>query len=1103
MENLYQIPEDMRKLYESFPFPFAIVQVVEGSGYVTLLVSDGLCALFGEKRAQLATYLTGKGYSRTHPDDAGNLMHAASQFTKVPEQSVICRMIVGGSYHPILFHEKEHIMPDGTPLYFVEYSDLDAERVSSSRSYSDYVENQQEYYLKDYTTGIPNINYFQQFSKGRLRSLLQAGITPAVIFFDIEGMHSYNDRYGYTEGDRLLKTLAGILKSVFQNQMVARYTEDHFLVITDADSAEMNAAEVRARFREAITDDITEIKAGIYACKDPEEEPVKAVDKARLARDFIQNDKSVFAKNYNITVQTYFQKRDHVLGHFQEAMEKGWIRPYYQPVMGILSKKIYTFEALARWDEPGFGFLSPADFIGTLEEAHLTWELDLYLLEQACKELAERRREGKPWALVSVNLSRHDLEVPAIHDLINKTLDTYEIGHEWISLEITESALVDHEEFIQDHIEKFHADGYRVWLDDFGSGYSSYNALQRFDFDLLKIDMMFLRHTNERTKPILSSIVGMAKKLGITTLTEGVETGEQLEFLSKIGCSLIQGYYLSKPLPADQLLEVMQKKGIGFEIEEEHSYYQELAKVNVLDVESPFVGEAVPQSEYERYIGIMEQSDAPRFIYLNDAFRNRADHFTETSPDTDPFADGKLTKEIVRCLEKEISYLKKPRDIVETTFRESYFTGKVKIQLIAALPDRRAYLIVAVPMKDIELAAYGDEQKYIAAHYRSAMEKGQIRLCFRQYVGQLSGKIAMVESYPYWNDPEKGEIDQNLFLGVLENSDLIHEFDLLTIERVTADMRHWMDLGHPCMPTMIGISAGSFRNEHFRQEVNSILASHDIPHQMLVLRFRDHDLSKYPAESRQALKAFHADGYQTAVYMRNDTGGSTMRVFMTDIPFDYAKLTLSDDMLKSSRVRAILKSITGAALEIGISPVIEGVLDEESVRFLKSAGCFLIEEPVSGPGLYYSDEDAEIYHRTDKFETPDEYDFYREISKVNVLAYQRSVPGDGLQYSISMAMFTVRDGKITTIYLSENTREWFKEVHVPEGEGSSWLEAHGNDESNAGLWEAMGKLKEPGDSTLYYYYIDGRRWTVWLKLLAVSGDTRAYMADTAVVGEAK
>ena len=234
--------------------------------------------------------------------------------------------------------------------------------------------------------------------------------------------------------------------------------------------------------------------------------------------------------------------------------------------------------------------MNPADFIEILENDHKLYELDLYVIEKVCQDIRKRKDEGLPTIHVTVNLSRHDLDVADIHERINAILRKYSVEPAEVHIEITESALVNSEEVIGRHIRRFHQDGYRVWLDDFGSGYSSFNALQDFDFDVMKIDMNFLRHQNERTPDILKSILEMTKRLKIQSVTEGVETEEQKDFLREIGCNYLQGFYYSKPVPSELFSEVIEKLSLQYETEEDHLFYRNFLDINVLEPNNPLPG---------------------------------------------------------------------------------------------------------------------------------------------------------------------------------------------------------------------------------------------------------------------------------------------------------------------------------------------------------------------------------------------------------------------------------------------------------------------------------------------------------------------------------
>ena len=208
--------------------------------------------------------------------------------------------------------------------------------------------------------------------------------------------------------------------------------------------------------------------------------------------------------------------------------------------------------------------------------------LDQYVLSQAGKLLREQRRNHQPMIPISVNFSRVDFLVTDPFQLVEKVVRKYGLQRNFLCIEVTESALVQHSSHIFQTLQKFHNSGYKIWLDDFGSAYSSLNVLHNYHFDELKIDQAFLKNLNDKGKEIITSIVLMAKTLGVHTLAEGVETEEQLAFLKKIGCEKIQGFYYSRPLPYEKLLTHLMKMHIKPENSLENQCYEQAGLMNVV-----------------------------------------------------------------------------------------------------------------------------------------------------------------------------------------------------------------------------------------------------------------------------------------------------------------------------------------------------------------------------------------------------------------------------------------------------------------------------------------------------------------------------------------
>ena len=272
----------------------------------------------------------------------------------------------------------------------------------------------------------------------------------------------------------------------------------------------------------------------------------------------------------------------HIVSNINRAINENYIKVYYQPVIRTLTGEICGMEALARWEDPEYGLLSPDVFIEILEKEYMIHKLDSYMIRQICSDYAGIRKRGGQLVPISFNLSRLDFQLCDIHEVIEQAITKYELPLDIFRVEITESMMENNEKRMQDVIDRFWRRGLRVWMDDFGSGYSSLNVLKDYHFDTLKIDMLFLRSFDYRSREIIKSIVDMSKRIGVHTLAEGVETQEQLEFLCSIGCEKAQGYFIGKPMPFEQCMEHIKEKGYKLEAPNKKQYYHDIGAINIL-----------------------------------------------------------------------------------------------------------------------------------------------------------------------------------------------------------------------------------------------------------------------------------------------------------------------------------------------------------------------------------------------------------------------------------------------------------------------------------------------------------------------------------------
>ena len=267
------------------------------------------------------------------------------------------------------------------------------------------------------------------------------------------------------------------------------------------------------------------------------------------------------------------EKDAYFLEHLEEAIQQGHIQVYYQPIVRTLTEEVCGMEALVRWKDDKEGIVPPNRFLPVLEREGRLYELDRAVLREICRMFKERIAEEKPVVPVSINLSWQDFLREDTFRFFERTLADANLQRNLVRIELGEKSLVDGTTKLKRAIDQFREAGYQVWLDDFGGEYSSLHTLKDFDVDLIKLDMRFLSAFTEKAQKIVTSIVNMAKELGIRTLAEGAERAEHVLFLHEIGCEMVQGYYYGSPMPMERLETYVNDRGLSFEEPKWGHYY--------------------------------------------------------------------------------------------------------------------------------------------------------------------------------------------------------------------------------------------------------------------------------------------------------------------------------------------------------------------------------------------------------------------------------------------------------------------------------------------------------------------------------------------------
>ena len=447
------------------------------------------------------------------------------------------------------------------------------------------------------------------------------------LYFDIENFKSFNQRYGFRQGNVFLRYMADLLREIFNGDLIARFNDDHFAVATERENIADCIQFIHERIRSYEVGLAMEVKTGVYHPDADVTDIVLIMDRAKIACNSIKKTYDLTWAEFNPAMEEAINFRSHIIRSFHEAMQQGFIKVFYQPEVRVMTREICGFEALARWNDPVYGMISPGIFVPVLEEAHLSPQLDLYIIEQVCRDFAAVRRALPDWVMLrtSVNLSRVDFRLLDVLQAIEDIRIRYNVTRDMLNIEVTESALSEDEVFLQSEIARLRAAGYEVWMDDFGCGSSSLNNIKDFVFDVIKIDMKFLRsfEVNPKSRVVLRSIVNMAKELGMHTLAEGVETEEQFAFLREIGCEKVQGYLFSAPIPLSKAIDFCygEKAQLTPEPTELNSYYAEIGRINVLSSD-PLQSHSSGMNGEMFSLAILERhEDEIRYLYQSSMFQ--------------------------------------------------------------------------------------------------------------------------------------------------------------------------------------------------------------------------------------------------------------------------------------------------------------------------------------------------------------------------------------------------------------------------------------------------------------------------------------------------
>ncbi len=423
----------------------------------------------------------------------------------------------------------------------------------------------------DSLTSLPNQHFFQELLHNALAQAQRHSRMLAVLFLDLDNFKNINDSLGHPVGDQLLKAVALRLKDCCSREgdTVGRRGGDEFVILLPELKDVNGPVRVAQRIIEAfgrafiVPGHELSISASIGISIFPQDgvDPETLVKKADMAMYRAKEGGRNRYHLYTPATDTQMFERLALESSLRKALERQEFFLHYQPKFNITTGRVTSVEALVRWHHPDMGVVMPTQFIPLAEETGLIAPLGEWVLRTACAQNKAWQDAGYPAMRIAVNISHRQFKLGNLAEVVEKILDDTRLAADFLELEITENILLRNEEAITKALNRVSELGVHISVDDFGTGYSVFSYIRQVPIKTLKIDQSFISDicSNENDEAIASAVINMAQSLKLNVIAEGVETEEQRKLLESLNCSEMQGYFFSRPLPAEDLCKCLDK----------------------------------------------------------------------------------------------------------------------------------------------------------------------------------------------------------------------------------------------------------------------------------------------------------------------------------------------------------------------------------------------------------------------------------------------------------------------------------------------------------------------------------------------------------------
>lgn len=414
----------------------------------------------------------------------------------------------------------------------------------------------------DLVTNLPNWNFFRR----EITDLIENHKRFAVFHVDLDNFKNVNDTFGHEYGDKLLKKMGEAIKKKLGNDfVVARTNSDEFLILQPGIDEKRQAIVTSEKILETLNGlwEIDEkefyvsVSIGITLCPDDGEDITRILRNADIAVNKAKDDSKSLYKFFEESMYNEIVRKTELERELRKAVKNKGFTLYYQPQVNVETRKIVSFEALIRWNNKKFGWVSPREFISLAEETGLIVPIGEWVLRTACIQNKEWKSKGYYYDFISVNVSAIQLQQSDFVNLVKSILKETDTEPQLLEIEITESVMMESLELNLNALNELKGMGVRVALDDFGTGYSSLNYLKSLPINTLKIDKTFIDGLCKSSyeEIITEQIIKLAHKMDLEVVAEGVELEEQLKSLEGKNCNKIQGYYFARPLPPQEIID--------------------------------------------------------------------------------------------------------------------------------------------------------------------------------------------------------------------------------------------------------------------------------------------------------------------------------------------------------------------------------------------------------------------------------------------------------------------------------------------------------------------------------------------------------------------